>query len=336
MRKEYILALLYGLNSIGVKGAGPKNVLKIVQTEIFMSLAENGERGDAAGLFACVRAGDAGLASGLDERVLAQALNAAYDLADRSREKGIELSGYGDENYPPGFYFACDDKGVKAPPPLFWYKGDIGVLSKPGVAVIGAREPSPEGVRAGYYMGRTFAEKGFNVISGLAPGCDASAHSGALAAGGATTAVLPSSVEPSEVMPRSHQKLAEDILASGGLLMSEYPLGHAVSGFDYVQRGRLQAALSAAVIVVQSKYNGGSMHTSNAALKARKPVYVLKYLSERLNRSDITSGNRLLAERGAEFLSGQEMKRGGAKIFEHILKKREEQQAQAMSGRARR
>ncbi|MBQ8706811.1 MAG: DNA-processing protein DprA [Succinivibrionaceae bacterium] len=330
MRKEYILALLYGLKTRGIKGVGPKAVLKIAQSQASMSLAENGGREDAAELYACVRAGDAKLASGIDENVLAEALDAAYELIDKSREKGIELVGYGDENYPPGFYFACDGKGVKTPPPLFWYKGDIGVLSKPGVAVIGTREPTPEGGKAGYYMGRIFAEKGFNVVSGLALGCDASAHSGALAARGVTTAILPSIVEPSEVMPRSHQRLAEEILSSGGLLMSEYPLGHAVSKFDYVDRDRLQAALAAAVIVVQSKYNGGSMHASNAALKAQKPVYVLKYLSDKLNRSDITSGNRLLAERGAEFISGQEMKAGGAKIFEFILKKHEEQQARTL------
>lgn len=81
-----------------------------------------------------------------------------------------------------------DEDGKLNPPIILYYRGDIKALNKPGIAVIGTREPTPMGTKAGNFFAGELAKNGFNIVSGLAVGCDTTGHEGALSVGGTTTA----------------------------------------------------------------------------------------------------------------------------------------------------
>lgn len=109
-------------------------------------------------------------------------------------------------------------------------------------------------------------------MSGLAVGIDAAAHVAALEAGGHTVAVLGHGLQT--IYPREHAALAERILDQGGALVSEYPFGTPLVPRRLFERDRIQAGLSQAVVMVQSKPDGGSMHTAKAALRYGRRLYV--------------------------------------------------------------
>jgi DNA processing protein len=108
------------------------------------------------------------------------------------------------------------------------------------------------------------------IVSGLALGVDALAHQAALEAGGLTIAVLPSPIE--QIAPRSHQQLAEAIVANGGALVSEYPNGAETFRTNFVARNRLVAGLSDAVLITEAALKSGSLHTARFALEQGKDV----------------------------------------------------------------
>lgn len=160
---------------------------------------------------------------------------------------------------------------VRTPPPVLYVKGSEKSLRACSVAIVGTRRPTDYATRVAYRMGVRSAESGIAVVSGLAVGCDAQAHAGCLQAGGVCVAVLPCGLD--QVYPRRHADLANEILEHDGSLVSEYPPGTETADFRLVARDRLQAILSAGVIVVQSSAEGGSMHAARYAIeKLSRPV----------------------------------------------------------------
>ena len=228
----------------------------------------------------------------------------AERILEKSEEMGIRAVSIYDSHYPSRLRGTIDENGKTCPPILLFYKGDLSVAEMPSIAIIGTREPSPEGVRAGLFFGEKFAELGMNIVSGLATGCDTTGHKGALAAKGKTTAFLAHGLDT--VFPAENEDLAEDIVANGGLLMSEYPIGTPVSAYRLVARDRLQASLGDATIVIQTGIKGGTMHAANATLEAGKILYVVNYNDEVSRRfRDKIQGNLYLFNHGAEFISSQ-------------------------------
>ena len=186
-----------------------------------------------------------------------------------------------------------DESGKPSVPSLLFYKGDLSVADRPGLAVIGTRNPTDEGVAAGEYYARAFASVGVNIVSGLALGCDAAGHRGALSAGGATTAFVANGLD--SVYPPENTKLARDIVEGGGLLMSEYILGTPASRYNLIARDRLQAGLSCAVLVIQTTVKGGTMHAVRAAQAVGKPVFVVDFKED---LGDVIAGNLFLKKNG--------------------------------------
>ena len=217
--------------------------------------------------------------------------------------------------YPHCLLDAVDDHGKCNPPCVLWYRGDISKLSMDCCAVIGTREPTKEGVDAGMFLGQFLAKNGINVVSGLAKGCDTAAHQGALKAGGVTAAFLSTGLDWNSVYPRENQSLARRIVEGGGILLSEYFIGHQTGKFEFVARDRLQAGVSSAVFVLQSTYNGGSMHAARAALKSKRQCYAFSYKNDRLNRDQITSGNRELLKEGALLISEKDIRENSAELL---------------------
>lgn len=151
-------------------------------------------------------------------------------------------------------------------PPVLYYKGDIQTLNKSkSVAVIGTRKFSPAGKELAYATGRRIAENGFNLVNGLALGCDTEAIKGALSAGGKCIAILPCGLE--QVQPKSNEGLAKEILQAGGCLLSEYPVGTEIQKYRYVERDRLQSGVSQSVLIIEAEKNSGTMHTADFALR---------------------------------------------------------------------
>lgn len=230
--------------------------------------------------------------------------NKASCIIEKSEDMGIKVVSKYDEKFPKRLLSTIDENGKSSVPVLLFFKGDLSIADLPGIAIIGTREPSPEGIKAGLYFGEKFAAMGYNIVSGLATGCDTTGHKGAINVKGKTTAFLAHGLDT--VFPAENEVLAEDILANGGLLMSEYPIGTPVSAYRLVARDRLQAALGDAVIVIQTGIKGGTMHAVNATLQAGKPLFVVKYnedLSWRFKNK--ISGNIHLMDLGAKAINSQ-------------------------------
>lgn len=163
-----------------------------------------------------------------------------------------------DVGYPPLLASTKDD------PMLIFVRGQLSLSLERAVAIIGTREPTPHGILIAQRISQFFVSENWSVVSGLAIGCDAISHQAVIDAGGHTVAVLAHGLHM--VAPTRHRKLADDILASGGALVSEYPFGQGAMPQQFVKRDRTQAGLAHGVVMIQSDLKGGSLHASRAAL----------------------------------------------------------------------
>lgn len=229
----------------------------------------------------------------------------AYSIAKRivedSTSQGIYALSYLDADYPQALLKTVDESGNAAAPVLIYYKGDINITKLPGIAVIGTREPTSEGERIGTLLSAKFAEQGFNIVSGLALGCDTCGHLGALSVNGKTTAILAHGL--TTVYPPQNELLASRILENGGLLLSEYPIGTSLTTYNLVARDRLQSGLAKATLVIQTGKSGGTMHAVHSTIAAQKPLYVVKYQDAATLSHEKTAGNEYLAQKDAKYIN---------------------------------
>jgi DNA processing protein len=140
----------------------------------------------------------------------------------------------------------------------------------PRVAIVGSRRPSPYGEAVAETLAAELARAGVVVVSGLALGIDAAAHRGALAGGGVTVAVMGTGVDL--VYPAGHGRLAEEIIAAGGALLSQFPDGTEPRRHNFPARNWTMAQISDAVVVVEAAEGSGALITAEAALELHKEV----------------------------------------------------------------
>ncbi len=140
----------------------------------------------------------------------------------------------------------------------------------PRVAIVGSRRPSPYGEAVAEQLAADLARAGVLIVSGLALGCDAAAHRGALVGGGITVAVMGTGVDI--VYPAAHFRLAEEIVAAGGALVSQFPNGTSPRRRNFPARNVTLAALSDVVVVVEAVQGSGALITAAAALDLHKEV----------------------------------------------------------------
>ncbi|MDD5098792.1 MAG: DNA-processing protein DprA [Candidatus Colwellbacteria bacterium] len=141
-----------------------------------------------------------------------------------------------------------------------------------GIAIVGTRKPTPEGADIAKDIAREIARAGFPVISGLAFGIDSAAHIGCLEAGGRTIAVLGSGTD--RIYPESNRSLAERIIKNGGSIVSEYPPGTPPLKHQFLNRNRIIAGLSSAVIVIEAPERSGALSTASHAADSGREVLV--------------------------------------------------------------
>lgn len=152
----------------------------------------------------------------------------------------------------------------------------IGVLPnerKISVAIVGTRKPSSYGKEVTQQLAYDLAKKGIVIISGLALGVDALAHKAALEAGGTTIAVLGNGLP--KIYPSTNKALAEQIVKSGGAILSEYEEGTPPIGFRFLERNRIVSGLADAVIITEAASRSGTLNTAGHAIEQGKEVFVV-------------------------------------------------------------
>jgi len=194
--------------------------------------------------------------------------HAGFDGAAYLRD--LARAGFGwlprtDPGFPPRL------AAIHDPPPGLFLRGEASpeLLSKPSVAVVGARSCSDYGAHVARALGRRLAAAGIVVVSGLARGIDGWAHRGALDAGGPTVAVLGCGIDRD--YPRAHAALARQV-AEGGLVVSEYPPGTPPAPWRFPARNRLVAGLACATVVVEARDRSGALITADLALEEGREV----------------------------------------------------------------
>ena len=152
-------------------------------------------------------------------------------------------------------------------PPLLWVRGDVALLARPTVALVGARNASSLGTRMARALARELGEAGFTIVSGLARGVDTAAHVAALETG--TVAVMAGGVDV--IYPAENAHLGRDI-ATKGAVISEQPMGLSPAARHFPRRNRIIAGLARAVVVVEAAARSGSLITAQDALDQGRDV----------------------------------------------------------------
>ena len=159
------------------------------------------------------------------------------------------------------------------PPQKLYVIGNVKALSKPSLAVIGARRATPYGLACTELFAMRAAEKGIVITSGGAFGCDSKSHRSALEAGGCTVAVLGGGCD--QVYPQVNYRLFQDIIDSGGAVVSERPWHYPALPFTFRERNRIIAGLAQALLIVEAALPSGTFSTADAALNASRDVLVV-------------------------------------------------------------
>lgn len=172
----------------------------------------------------------------------------------------------GDALYPVRLLETAD------PPLLLFLHGRAELLARPSIAVVGSRNPTPQGRENAQAFAAHLSREGWTIVSGLALGIDGAAHEGALAGGGSTIAVLGTGVD--RIYPARHEALARRI-AADGLLASEFPLGTPPLAPNFPLRNRLIAGLASGTLVVEAAVQSGSLITARLAAEAGREVFAI-------------------------------------------------------------
>lgn len=187
-------------------------------------------------------------------------------LASKLEERNIHLVSECDQAYPRAFKEL--DRDLR--PNWFFACGDLSLLDKPAIAVVGTREPSDVGAFLARYAVSTAAELRIPVVSGLAKGIDGIAHEWALESGTPNISVMATGIL--RTYPARHADLAGKIVQHGGVLISEYFPSASPTSEAFVWRNRLQAALSACVIAPEWRRSSGTAHTIRFARSFGRPT----------------------------------------------------------------
>jgi DNA processing protein len=195
----------------------------------------------------------------------------AFREPDYRAKLGAEGFGFvarSDARFPPLL------RAIHDPPPGLFLRGlaDVELLSRPAVAIVGARACSSYGAHVARSLGRDLAAAGLVVVSGLARGVDGEAHRGALEAAGATVAVLGCGIDRD--YPAAHRDLAARI-ARRGLIVSEYAPGVEPAPWRFPARNRIIAGLAVATVVVEARERSGALITADFAMEEGREVFAV-------------------------------------------------------------
>ena len=236
---------------------------------------------------------------GIEENLAKEITNESYkkgleeEIAKMEHEKIFVISIY-DDVYPKKL------KKLYDPPILLYAKGNIELLKKISIAIIGCREYSEYGKNMTMYFSYQLAKKGITVISGLAKGIDSFAHMSSLNTKGNTIAVVGNGLDI--IYPKENINLQNKIIKQGGLILSEYPLGAKPDKYTFPARNRIISGLSDGVLVIEAKEKSGTLITVDFALEQGKNVFSIP---GNITSKNTVGTNRLIKE-GAKCVIGIE------------------------------
>ncbi|HYW36948.1 MAG TPA: DNA-processing protein DprA [Terriglobales bacterium] len=196
-----------------------------------------------------------------------KSLELAQQECVKAAEAGARIISLSDPDYPARL------KEIYDPPVILFVKGSVEVLAQPGIAMVGTRHPTPYGSGMAERLSTDLAARGLVVISGLARGIDTASHRGAVAAKGKTVAVLGTGIDV--MYPKENTRLTEQILALGGALITEFPVGTSPAPQNFPIRNRIISGMSAGVLVVEAAEYSGTRITSRCALEQNRDVYAV-------------------------------------------------------------
>jgi DNA processing protein len=182
-------------------------------------------------------------------------------------EQGATVVTYSCPEYPRRL------RQIYDPPPVLYVRGAVGLLGRPSIAIVGTRHPSPYGSGMAEMLARDLAARRVLVVSGMARGIDTWAHKGALAARMPTLAVWGTGIDV--VYPKENKKLAEEILTTGGTIVSESPMGTFPAPQNFPRRNRILSGLSLGVLVVEAAENSGTRVTARCAEEQNREIFAV-------------------------------------------------------------
>jgi DNA processing protein len=231
---------------------------------------------------------------------VAQAIHTRQPLSDAARElalvqaAGVQLLTWDEPLYPVRL------REIYDPPPLLYVRGNVELLGRHSISIVGARRPTPYGNQMAERLGRDLAERGLIVVSGLARGIDSSAHKGALSSTrGATIGVLGCGIDV--VYPKENKKIFAD-MEQRGAIITEFPMGTFPAPQNFPIRNRIIAGMGLGVVVVEGAQYSGSLITARLAMEFGREVYGVPG-----NATQPSSfGPNQLIKQGAKLVTGWE------------------------------
>lgn len=173
-----------------------------------------------------------------------------------------------DDEYPQNLREIYDS------PRSIYVLGNKEILNQTGIAIVGSRDATQYGKKISSQIAKELAEKGINIISGLAIGIDEYAHIGTLQQNkGKTIAVLGSGLD--QLYPKENIELARRIIKSGGCIISEYPIGTKPDKKNFPQRNRIISAISQGILIVESAEKSGALITAEFGLEHGKEIFAV-------------------------------------------------------------
>jgi DNA processing protein len=196
-----------------------------------------------------------------------KAMELAQEEIARASAASVQLVSLDDPAYPARL------KQIYDPPLILYVRGAIDVLAQPGIAVVGTRHPTPYGSGMAERLAIDLAARGLIIQSGMARGVDTAAHRGAISAKGKTVAVFGTGVDVP--YPKENTRLSEQIVAQGGALISEFPLGTFAAPQNFPIRNRIISGMSMGVLVVEAAEYSGTRITARCALEQNREVFAV-------------------------------------------------------------
>jgi DNA processing protein len=210
----------------------------------------------------------AGLPAGAAQSLATgRSIELAQDELGKAAATGIHIVSLDDPEYPPEL------RQIYDPPLLLYVRGNVAAISRPGIAMVGTRHPTPYGMGMAERLACELAARNLIIFSGMARGVDTFAHRGAVSAKGKTVAVFGTGVDV--MYPKENSRLADQILSFGGALISEFPLGTFAAPQNFPIRNRIISGISLGVLVVEAAEYSGTRITARCALEQNREVFAV-------------------------------------------------------------
>lgn len=214
-----------------------------------------------------------------------------HEIKEKLYKNSIQYICIEDKEYPEKL------KNIYSPPLLLFYKGDLSVINNNlNIAMVGSRKPTPYGINCAKRISYELSQRNINIISGLALGIDSYCHEGCINGKGKTIAVIASSLD--DIKPKTNAHLANKILEDGGLILSEYNIGHITTRGNFPSRNRIISGISDGIIVVQAGIKSGALITADLGLDQGKNIFAIPGDVD----SDLSKGCHKIIKEGAKLI----------------------------------